>query len=104
MIKTYKNFMCVSFNKGDKNIVDGYCSNNDLEVKVYSKIVIQFYDVDSYDAFQTDEPDTDTFVLCHDCKDDTLQYIFYTIDDCAFDDICNIMSKYDCDVLQFILE
>lgn len=104
MIKTYKNFMYASLNNGDKYCVNSYLCDNDFNAKVYSKIVVQFDDEDSYMNFQKDKPDTDTFVLCHDWNNDAIQYILYTIDENAFDDICELMSKYDCDVLQFILE
>jgi hypothetical protein len=103
----YQNFMKIKPSNEDVKNITNYlnCEGEEVEVEVYSKIVIQFNeDSNSFTSFIGDTIDTDTFALCHEWIEDKLQYILYTLSDAAFIDVCNLLEGYECDIIEFILE
>lgn len=106
-MKKYVDFMTIIMNLDDLINVYTYVSHQfdeDVEFDLYSKIVIQFSNESEYDKFINDNPDTDCYVLCHDWIDNKYQYILYTLEEAAFEDVCEIFEKYECDIYQFLLE
>lgn len=105
-MKKYEDFMKIELSKKEAiNVFTGigfkYYKLENL--MPYSKIVIQFNNEYDVDRFENDEPDFNTYVFSSSLSGN-LQYILYTCDNNAFNDVCNICAIYDCDVYQFIIK
>lgn len=105
MKKVYVDFMKIKLSNDDRNIILDYLAEGLECSNVYSKIVVQFEeDDDDYNIFEEDDVYTDCFAICHEFDFYKKQYIMYSIDENAFDDICNILRYYNCSIYQFIID
>lgn len=99
-MKQIEDFMVIALSGYDKEHCRTFIDGENYDF-IYSKIVVQFENVDDYERFEELEADTGTFTLCHDTDEKRRQYIFYSIDNQAFKDISDIVSDYDASIFQF---
>jgi hypothetical protein len=107
-MKKYEDFMRIRFSKNDAIEVFtgvGFKYDECKNMMPYSKILVQFNNENDIEKFEDDAPDINTFVISSSFEDkEHLQYILYAADENAYPDVCNILSNYDCDIYQFIIE
>jgi hypothetical protein len=99
---TDEDMECItSYLEEDDQLEDDYAILVETDRLLYSKIVVQFNSEDSYMQFEDDEPDTDAYLICHEYDTDNLIFIGYSLDESALEDINEVMSEYDCSIVEY---
>ena len=107
-MKRHEDFMRIRVSQNDaiKIFSDvGYNYDECKNMMLYSKILVQFEDEANVLKFEDDDEDINSyFTSSYFDKTDGNRLIIYADNENAYPDICNILSVYDCDIYQFIIE